>query len=188
MKKENTMIDKPTIGRFKEGDSEAYATIYIAYKPKLIIFMQKHIKNGEMIEDVEDIAHDTFLLLWNNRVSIDIDKNLFAYTCTIGLNIISNKRRHNAIVRAHLLKETLKANIEQKTYSMEEEYIAQDILRYINLAMKKLTNRQLEVFYLLRNQGFTYKETAQKLGIRESTVESHVHKINEVLYKYLGDF
>jgi RNA polymerase sigma-70 factor (ECF subfamily) len=177
------MINEQTISRFQEGDSKAYTSIYTEYKQKLVNFLQKHIEK----ENAEDIAQDTFLRLWDKRILIRPDKNLFGYICTIGLNIMLNERRHNAIAKTHLLKAITQANIERKSYSPEEEYIAQELLQRINFAIGKLTRRQFEIFDFIRNQGLTHKEIAQKLGIKASTIETHIRDINKIFHRYLGD-
>jgi RNA polymerase sigma-70 factor (ECF subfamily) len=176
------MISEHTVDRFKKNDRQAFEDIYKEYWQGLTGFLKKHTA----AEDVEDIAHDTFIRLWENRISIRPDSKMFGYICATGLNITFNRYRHNVIVKTHLLKECMQANIEQKLYSPEEEYIAGDLLQHINIIIKeKLTEQQLKIF-CFRRQGFTYKEITRKLDIKESTVETHIRRINKILRKYLN--
>jgi RNA polymerase sigma-70 factor (ECF subfamily) len=172
------MTDKPTVERFKDGDRQAFEDIYSEYRQTLIDFLQKYD-----VENAEDIVEDTFIRLWDNRTQIQPDMNLFNYACTIALNIVKNNFAHNNVVQIHAFNQ---ADTEQSQYSPEEELIAQDLLQHINNYIKtKFTEKQQEIFNLRRIQGFTYKEITEKLGIKESTIESVINHINKELREYL---
>jgi RNA polymerase sigma-70 factor (ECF subfamily) len=157
------MISEQTTEQFGTGDRKAFEIIYNEYAPTLLKFLQKH-----NVKDAEDIVEDTFIRLWNNRVSIQPDKKLFSYLCTIACNLVNDRHDHYIIEKKYsdAVKQT---DIEQMSYSIENELIDKDRLQCINRGIKKLTPRQQEIFNLSRKQGFTYREIAQKLGIHQSS-------------------
>jgi RNA polymerase sigma-70 factor (ECF subfamily) len=173
------MISEQTIEQFKTGESKAFEIIYNEYEPKLLKFLQKR-----NVKDAKDIVEDTFIRLWDNRGSILHYKDLFNYLCTIALHIISDNRRHSDMEKNYLLNLYVEAGIEQESDSMEDELIAQDISQHIDCFMKKMSDRQQEIFNLSRKQGYTYKDIAKKLGIAEKTVEAHIHQILKALHEY----
>ena len=160
------MTDKQTTDRFKYGDRQAFEDIYKECRQGLINFLQKY-----NVENAEDVAEDTFIRLWDNRYHIKPDMNLFNYICTVAFNIMKDNRKHNAVEQKYLSNALEQANIEQKSYSPEEELIARDLLQHIKRFITKLSKRQQQIFNLRWIQGFSYKEIAQKLGIKESTVK-----------------
>jgi RNA polymerase sigma-70 factor (ECF subfamily) len=170
------MTDKQTIDRFKDGDRKAFEDIYKEYRQALINFLQKC-----NVENVEDIAEDTFLRLWEKREQIQPDMNLFNYICTVALNIAKNNCNHNNVVQRHASNTVNQVDTEQNLYFQEEEFIAHDLSRQINIIVKRnLTSRQWEMFCLWQ-QKFTYEEIARKLGVKEGTVETHIHRIKRKL-------
>jgi RNA polymerase sigma-70 factor (ECF subfamily) len=174
------MIDIQTINRFKDGDSQAFGDIYIEFWDRLIKVLQKYDE-----VKVEDIVSDTFIQLWNKKTLIQPDKNLFNYICTIARNIINDQHDHNTVEQNYSLSTVKQSDMEQTSYSPEDEMIAKDLKQKINLVVAKMTKQQQQIFYLNRTEGLSYKEIAQKLVIKVNTVKSHIHHINKILYKYL---
>jgi RNA polymerase sigma-70 factor (ECF subfamily) len=174
------MISEHTIEKFKTGDCQAYRNIYNEYAPKLFGYLQKRIH----IEDAEDVVQDTFILLWDKRTSIRSDTSLFSFIRTVAINIIYNNHRHNAIEKGYLSNAVIRASIEQESYNPEQEFIIRDLFQYIDSRIKKLPKRQQEIFNLRIKQGLTNKKIAEKLGITEKTVETHIHQSIKKIRKY----
>ena len=175
MKNQNSKKPKisnhAAINQLKEGDPQAFADVYSEYRQKLIHILQAH-----NAKNAEDIAEDIFSWLCEDeaKASILTDKSLFNFICTIALNISRNKRAHEDVEKKYCRKVSAQENAEQASYSPEDEYIAKDFLQHAYLlTKKKLTDRQWEVFYLWI-QGVAYKKIARQLGVKETTVKTHV--------------
>ncbi len=60
----NDVSDNELIGRMREGDTGALGILYMRYAPSVSNFAYRFIN---IKEDVDDITHNIFCSLWDNR-------------------------------------------------------------------------------------------------------------------------
>jgi len=156
--------------RIANDDQLAYRQLFIQFYNKLSRFVMGFTKNREL---TEEIVSDVFINIWRRRKNIQEIKNLKLYLYVSAKNITFNylKKLH---------RENL-TDIDAVEIELEDPFAdpgAAMITREMNLKLKTAINalppRCKLVYTLIKEDGLSYKQTAQLLGISESTVDNQI--------------
>lgn len=156
--------------RIANDDQLAYRQLFIQFHTKLSRFVMGFTKNKEL---TDEIVSDVFINIWRRRKNIEEIKNLKLYLYVSAKNITFNylKKLH---------RENL-ADLDTVEIEPEDPFAdpgAAMITREMNLKLKAAINdlppRCKLIFTLIKEDGLTYKQTAQLLGISESTVDNQI--------------
>lgn len=156
--------------RIANDDQLAYRQLFIQFYNKLSRFVMGFTKNKEL---TDEIVSDVFINIWRRRKNIEEIKNLKLYLYVSAKNITFNylKKLH---------RENL-ADLDAVEIEPEDPFAdpgAAMITREMNLKLKAAINdlppRCKLIFTLVKEDGLTYKQTAQLLGLSESTVENQL--------------
>lgn len=156
--------------RLANDDQLAYRQLFSQFYAKLSRFVMGFTKNKEL---TEEIVSDVFINIWRRRKNIEEIKNLKLYLYVSARNITFNylKKLH----RENLID--LDA-VEIEPKDPFSDPAAALITREMNLKLKAAINdlppRCKLIFTLIKEDGLTYKQTAQLLNISESTVENQI--------------
>ncbi|MBX2922523.1 MAG: RNA polymerase sigma-70 factor [Chitinophagaceae bacterium] len=167
-------------------DEESYRKIFFHYYPLLLNFCS-HILHDK--EDAEEVVSDVLLKVWTMGNQINYIENLTLYLYKSAQN-----RAYDVLRKRSRNISTEEINEENVSgYSPvfpEEQYAAVELDKSIQQAIEKLPVQCKLVFRLIREHGFTYKQTAEILDISLNTVETHMRiafkKLREVLRVYLS--
>ena len=92
-------------------------------------------------------------------------------------------------VRKQTSEEKLKNGYQrrraQRSNITENKVIFDDYQEFAAEAISALPPKRRQVFLLSREQGLSYKEIAERLGISKNTVEIHMVKAMKSLHQYL---
>ena len=156
--------------RIANDDQLAYRQLFIQFYNKLSRFVMGFTKNREL---TEEIVSDVFINIWRRRKNIQEIKNLKLYLYVSAKNITFNylKKLH---------RENL-TDLDAVEIELEDPFAdpgAAMITREMNLKLKTAINalppRCKLVYTLIKEDGLSYKQTAQLLGISESTVDNQI--------------
>ena len=170
------MDEKKCLLLLTQDDKEAFALIYKKYWRQVYNFACLYISSKE---DVEEIAQEVFVKLWDVRHFIRAEENFKGFLFIITRNIIFNQNRKK--VNESFYKMSVLSALERDSYDLEAEIEAHDLSQYIDMLIEDMPPKRREVFNLSRKENMTYAEIAEKLDISVKTVE---RQINEAL-KYL---
>lgn len=151
-----------------EGSEEAFTSLFKHYRGKLYHYA---LTITDSNETAEDMVHDTFLKIWNNRHQMSQVENLGSYLFRACHNqAISGLRR--------MAKETLVlAELRNESVPMlpDVDPAAQKEIRaFIQQAVDKLSPQQRKIFLLSRQEGLKLQQIADELEISISTVKTHL--------------
>ncbi len=138
-------------------------------------------------EEAKDLVQDTNYKALTNRDKFQPDTNLKAWTYTIMKNTFINNYRRK--VKANTIVDTtedlyyLNTTKEAKYESPDSNLAAEEINRNI----KRLDEEQRMPFEM-HNQGYKYKEIADKLDLSIGTVKSRIFFTRKKLMEKLQDF
>jgi RNA polymerase sigma-70 factor, ECF subfamily len=156
----------------KNGDILAFDQVYELYSHKLFSFIFKILKNEA---EVDDIVQEVFVKIWESRNKLEDYKLLNSYIFTIAYNNsidLIRKRISNNNYLEHLKNSA--------TINFTPSIIGQIEFNELNIQVEKLIanlpERQKQVYLLHREEGLTYPEIAEKMGISKNTVENHMVK------------
>lgn len=172
------------------GDEETYISLFREYYIPLCAYSRRYVGRKDV---AEEIVSDTFLKIWENRTSVQINTSvksyLFQAVCNNSLYYL-RKLKNDAVLDSYFI-ETASENI---AFSILADEIADQSLTMetINSRMEEAVNQlpgqQQTAFRLKRMEGKKNKEVAEIMGISVKTVEMHLSKATLTLRLKLKDY
>lgn len=179
--------EKDLIARLQTADPQAFGQLFDAYKRPLFVFIQRFIKSES---EAEEVLHDVFMKVWQNRAQIDAERGLTGYLHTLAKHQVLNLLKQKATTRR--LNQHWLIDQETAHNPVEEQYIAAEHEQLARQAITLLPPRRREVYQLCYAEEKSYEEVGQLLGISRNAVKDHmVHARRFVLdffrrYTYLS--
>lgn len=175
----NKSQDKlPLIAQVKEGNVIAFNQLFDIYAVKLLNFSLRFTLDSDQAEEV---LQETFIKIWEKKEQINLELSFEAYLIKIARNIIYNKLRRK--VTDHAFKNYYQYIQPVIDNSLESKIIAEDLEKYETTIIDKLPTRRKEII-LLKKNGYSNAEIAQKLNLSKSTVENHINLALKNLSRY----
>lgn len=172
------------VRKLKKSDKKAFDSIFRKYENKLYAFCYKLTQSHE---EAEEVVQETFMKIWEKRMTIDESKNFESFLFTIARHKIYNKARDKTYAYAYenYLKNRL--NNEQKQNNETIESVQyRETWNCIKKAVELLPARRKEVFTLSRFNGLSNKEVADLTDTSVSNIENHINKALKQLRSYLS--
>ncbi len=137
-------------------------------------------------EDAQDLVQETYLKALTNREKFTDNTNLKAWTFTIMKNTFINNYRQNVRNNTILDKTDdlyyLNLSKESSIGLPDSDYT----LKEMHKAIEKISPEQRTPF-VMYNQGYKYKEIAEKLDLSIGTVKSRIFFTRKKLMDALKD-
>ncbi len=168
--------------RLIRDDKKALDEIYHIYYPKLYAFSKSFLK---VDDDINDILQEIFVKIWLKRGNIKNVDTFNAYIFTITKNAVVSYFREK--IKFQEFETRVKQLVVNKFDSFEESVEYKDLKEKADRVIEQLPERRKEIFKLCREDGLSYKEIAEKLGISIKTVEDHMLHANRFLHKHLKE-
>ncbi|MDR3716102.1 MAG: sigma-70 family RNA polymerase sigma factor [Puia sp.] len=165
--------------QFKNGDREAFASLYQQHIHALIAYGCRLCADREILKDT---IHELFVELWNSRDNLSpTDSVKFYLFKALRYKLLRLEKRHRdqdrsaGSVADHLYKHfdhSIETAIVEK-----EEFESHTAL--VRKAVKRLTLRQQEVIQLRYYQGFSNEQIA-------TLMDMHYQSVSNLLYNALS--
>lgn len=167
----NQCSDENLFERVRNGENDAFRTLYARYEKKLFAFIYRYLGNQQASEEV---FQEAFLsVLKDNNVSFE-QGSFRGWIYCVSRNLCLNRlRSENREKKAKNLYLVSREPVEE-----EEEFCKASL----NGAVEKLPIALYEV-YSLRISGLSYDEMAQTLRVPLGTVKSRMHEMVKFLRK-----
>ncbi|MBQ9498772.1 MAG: RNA polymerase sigma-70 factor [Bacteroidaceae bacterium] len=155
----------------KEEDSEtAFRDFFNLTYDRLFRIAYHYVKRDDWAQEV---MLDAYMSLWNHRSTLlevsNLENYLFTTTKKKALTFLENEQRYLGIT-----DDSVSTTTEDTSESPEEVFISEELFaRYVK-ALDRLPARCREVFVRLREQGQSYAEVAEAMGISEKTVDAQL--------------
>lgn len=162
---------------------DAFDALYHQYKQPVYANIFKLVKQPDA---AEDIFQEVFLALWENRHTIHQDKSvagwLFVVSYNKALSYLKKKLKESAVVTQRTdLPDTIAAE-----ESLDEEIFVSQ-LSMIEEAVSQLPARKKEVFQLLRFEGKSSEEVAERLGISVQSVKDYLKQATRQVKRHIEE-
>lgn len=153
----------------KEGvDKEAFERLFHRYYPMVLNFTKALVKDSVV---AEDIAQNSFMKLWLNRLSLRQDLSVKNYLCILSrneaINYLRSARSKNVVLDPQFESHLQNANID------DWMSFAETNVRLRN-NIDALPPQRRTVFMMSRYEHMSNTEIAVKLNISVRTVEKHI--------------
>ncbi|MCR8560138.1 sigma-70 family RNA polymerase sigma factor [Mucilaginibacter sp. BJC16-A38] len=142
--------------------------------------MFKMVKDKQVVEEMIQVL---FSRVWQQREVITYESDFSAYLYRAGSNLVCDfyrKLESNRKLSAHF-----KATITEQYSHIEENIYFKESVLLLEKALGELTPQQRQVYQLCKLEGYTYKETAEKLGISPYTVKEYLSKAKNLVKSYM---
>ncbi|MEZ4911432.1 MAG: RNA polymerase sigma-70 factor [Saprospiraceae bacterium] len=164
-----------------------FKKLFMQYYNVLCNYSFKYTKD---LQISEDLVQEIFVKLWNDKITIDSEKNTRNYLFTIvqrkSLEYLRTEKRHQEILSLGVFDE--KGEIDNEI-DMEMEYFNK--MNKIYVSIRQLPPKCSEIFVLSKIDGLPYTQIAKELNISVKTVENQISKAYKLLREMLkndGDF
>ena len=170
-------VDELLVKSFIKGDVKAFDEIYHQFNYKLYKFVLALIKSEV---DTEDLVHEVFVKVWENRERLINPEAFDSYLFTIAYNATVSFLRKRAKNSAYIeYIKSVQVPIDES--GLNEEINDEEINSKLNELIEQMPTRQREVFKLKHFENYSYKEIADQLNISVNTVENHMVKAHKFL-------
>ncbi len=162
--------DASLLELMKDGDQEAFTTIYNKYWYPL---MQHVMKAVRIYSEAEDIVQEIFVSIWKNRARLEIRGALSTYLFNSGRYMAIRNIERN-VTRSNYLQR-LSDQIDNGGVPSPETLLhMRELEERIEQAIESLPEKMKEIFNLSRKQQLSYREIAAQLGVSEETVRKQI--------------
>lgn len=167
-----------------EGNHQAFEKLYNDNFAKCYSFALYFTHSEDLAKEV---VAEVFLGLWKNRTTLsqvkDIDSYLFI---SIRNQAIAMRKKDDG---RHVEQiELFSLHIISDGNSSEDSILNDELESVVERAFNQLPERCRMIYYLVREEGKSYRETAEILGISERTVNSQMtiakRKLADMLRSY----
>lgn len=135
--------------------------------------------------EVDDIVQETYAILASID-QVDHIRNARTYMFEVAKSVVLQSLRRAKVVTIDVEANAQVLDIPEEAPSPERVVADRQELSRVSAAIAALPDRCREVFTLRKVEGLSQRETAQALGIAESTIEKHMVKALALLTNAIG--
>lgn len=168
------------IHRAKDGDLNAFETLYNCYVPRVFGLCLRMIGDSTL---AEEITQDIFVRIWEKLHLFRRDYPFTPWLLAVAVNVV---RSH---WRSSRKKEERELLIELSEISREERSPVPNLPAEkfdLEKAIGKLPERARQVFVLHDVEGYRHEEIAGMLGITAGTTKAQLHRARRMLKEVLS--
>lgn len=150
--------------------AEWFAEQILPLEPKIRAWLRKA---GWKREEVEDLVQETYARLaaaWGTGEVAHPSAYLFATV----RNVAADQLRRQRIVSIRSVADISRLHVIDTELDAEQRLTAHEELDELRAAIERLPGQCRAVFVLRKVEGLSQAETANRLGLAQSTVEKHV--------------
>ncbi len=176
--------EETLIQRVKDGDSDAFQTLFYKYESILFRTIQYKCHNYGL---AQDIVQDTFVRVWTHRETLKPKLTFFSLIARIGQNLLQDHYKHQAVRSKHA--DHVKTISEKPNTSPEQDYRHKALQQKIReVAEESLPKKCRAVFLLSRVAGLSNQEIADTMRITKKTVENQLHHALKIIRKKCTEY
>lgn len=187
------LSDTELVGRFKEGDREAYAEIVRRYQDRVYSLCFRWMGDRQIAEEV---AQDVFLALFRSLTRFRGDAQLSTWVYRVVVNHCKNRklyRRRRKVEQHEALEGPARDHDDGPERQLPDEGPGTDAplhtreaTEVLNAALAQLDEEQRHIIVLRDVEDMSYEEIADILGLARGTVKSRLHRARGTLARILS--
>lgn len=156
------------------GDSQAYARLLKETSRFLRPFLAKRLS---FTNEVEDLLQEILLSIHKARHTYDGNRPYKPWAYAIA------KFRLQDYLRAHYSDQLRHAIELSEVENNLPEHVTESAITYESISgeIQKLPQKQATILQMMHQDGYTAKEVAEKIGMKESAVKVAAHRAYKIL-------
>ena len=168
MQDQRCRVSPQLIVALRHGNHDAYAQIYTHYRRPLYDFLHKLTRSHET---AEDITHNVFIVLWENRKKLDQTQGIRRYLFTVAKNMAMRYFRLKKVEDNHFKYMWLHVIQEM---APEELLMSKEADLLVDVAISRMPSTRRNIFVMYYKSGLDYTQIADKMGMNKATVANHL--------------
>ncbi len=183
--------DEELLRAYRDGDSEAFKTLFGRYRGPLFNFLLRRVRDRGR---AEELYQDSWTKVIERSAEFRGDSKFSTWLYTIARNACIDHQRKMKFRGHASLDETQRGANQPMVERVANPGLGPDQLasgqalrERIRIAVEELPEEQREVFLLRQLQGLGFKEVAEVVGVPVNTVKSRMRYALERLQLGLDD-
>jgi RNA polymerase sigma-70 factor (family 1) len=172
--------DKALFERIATGDEAAFSVLFFRYTARLAPFVTRLLQSERWSEE---IVQDVFMRLWQNRQQLASIEHPGAYLYQMASNRTLDYIKKNA--REVKLQYYAARWVKGAADHPDAQRDFQEIENLLKEAVNQLPAQRRRVYQLVREEGLSHAEIADRLQISKHTVRNHVAEALHEIRSYL---
>jgi RNA polymerase sigma-70 factor (ECF subfamily) len=136
-------------------------------------------------QDAEDLSQEVYLKAFRSIGTVREPSALKAWLLRITRNTCLDHQKRGRLIR--LFRRSLIQADDRKNPMEREQAILSDRLAKLKEAVRRLPNKQKEVFVLREYGHLSYSEVAGTLGLKEGTVMSRLNRARKAVWDQMNE-
>jgi len=170
----DTLPDLDLMRRVQEGEMVSYNTLVNRYKDRLFNVLYRMLSSED---EANDLLQETFLRVWQHKMSYDFRFAFSTWIYTIALNLARNELRRRKKIKFLDIFDFA----DKLTAKEEKKDTSANLKTLLEAEMKRLPEKYKTAFLLRDVDNLSYEEIAQVLGVPLGTVKSRVNRARAIL-------
>ncbi len=170
-----------------DGNEAAFTELFKLYQPRLVSFFLQRTRDRHASEE---LSQETMVVVWERATTFDENARPSSWIFGIGYRKYLEWRRKSAKSQK-LFQTEAERDVEILPHragtGVSGQLGQEELMQQVRHALKALTEEHRTVMELTFQQGLSYDEIAQILGIKPGTVKSRMfyakQQLKEVLVK-----
>lgn len=179
------MADADLVRRAREGDSDAFETLFNAHKTKIYSLCLRMTSNTA---EAEDLTQDAFLQVFRKLGTFRGDSALSTWLYRVAVNTVLMHFRKKGLRQVSLDEpSTQDARVPKREHGSVDGKLAGTVDRIaLTRAMKELPAGYRNIFLLHEVKGYEHNEIARLLRCSVGNSKSQLHKAKSRMRALLG--
>lgn len=154
-----------------EADASAISQIHREYRPALMAFFLRRVRNPA---DAEDLTQEVFI-----RMASQTDTSMRsteAYVFQTAANLLRDRSRRQKVREDYLAGMRVVEGMGVETLDPYRVAAGREALARLNAGIGELPERTRQIFLLFRYENLDQRTIAESFGISVSAVEKHIYR------------
>lgn len=162
------------------GDKRAYAAVLQETAQQLRPYLRKRLNNAS---DAEDVLQEILVSIHKARHTYDSQRPYMPWAFAI------TRFRLTDFLRRHYTDKLRHAGELSEAETVLAFDVTKEGISYesIKVEIEQLPRKQAMILQMIHEEGYTAREVAEKIGMKESAVKVAAHRAYKVLRQKLGD-
>lgn len=174
--------DKALFERIATGDEAAFSVLFFRYTARLAPFVTRLLQSERWSEE---IVQDVFMRLWQNRQQLASIEHPGAYLYQMASNRTLDYIKRNAReVKLQYYAARWIMGVADHPDAQRDFHEIENLLKE---AVNQLPAQRRKVYQLVREEGLSHAEIADRLKISKHTVRNHVAEALQEIRIYLRE-
>lgn len=178
--------DLDLIQRIQSGDSQAFAELFHAHRPRIYSVCLRMTNN---VAEAEDLTQDAFVQVFRKLATFRGDSAMSTWLYRVAVNTVLMHFRKKALRQVSLDEPCRQRDgrAVRREYGIRDERLSGTIDRIaLGRAIRELPAGYRKIFLLHEVQGYEHQEIAQLLHCSVGNSKSQLHKAKQRIQELLS--